>query len=61
LEQALVRFDGYAERLSTALRHVDRGEMAWLDQLRNVSLHAVWLELFDDLAMALQVEEAAGA
>lgn len=60
LEQVLERFEGYEERLSTALRHVDRGEMAWLDQLRNDSLHAVWLELFDDLRMSLQVEEAAG-
>lgn len=61
LEQVLDRFGGYEDRLTTALRRVDRGEMAWLDQLRNVSLHAVWLELFDDLRMSLQVEEAAGA
>lgn len=60
LEQVLDRFGGYADRLTTAVRQVDRGDMAWLDQLRNVSLHAVWLELFDDLRMSLQVEEAAG-
>lgn len=61
LEQVRDRFGGYADRLAAALRRVDRGETAWLDQLRNVSLHAVWLELFDDLRMSLQVEEPAGA
>ncbi len=61
LEQVLARFEGYGDRLTAALRRVDRGEMAWLDQLRDVSLHAVWLELFEDLRMSLQVEEPRGA
>jgi hypothetical protein len=61
LEQVLDRFGGYADRLTTALRRVDQGDTAWLDQLRNVSLHAVWLELDEDLRASLHAEKRADA
>lgn len=61
LEQVLDRFRGYPGRLSAALRQVDKGELAWLDQLRDVSLAAVWFELREDLLTTLQLEGAAAA
>jgi hypothetical protein len=59
LEQTLDRFRGYADRLATALRRVDRGDWTWLDQQRDVSLLSVWAELREDLQCSLEVEGAA--
>ncbi len=55
LAAALVRFEGYPERLSAAMRRVEAGERRWVDQITIDSLHTVWFELHEDLLATLNV------
>lgn len=54
-----VRFAAYRERLTAARRHVEEGEHAWFVSPRIDSYHTVWMELHEDLLLALGLERGA--
>jgi len=47
------RFDGYRARLRAARRKVEDGDGDWLTSPRIDSYHTVWMELHEDLLLAL--------
>jgi hypothetical protein len=49
----VARFDGYARRLRTARARVDEGEQEWFTSPRIDSYHTVWMQLHEDLLLAL--------
>ena len=49
----VARFDGYARRLRAALTRVDEGEQEWFTSPRIDSYHTVWMQLHEDLLLAL--------
>jgi hypothetical protein len=50
------RFDAYAGRLRGALKRVDNGEHDWFTSPRIDSYHTVWMQLHEDLLLALGLE-----
>jgi len=52
------RFTPYPTRLRTALVQVEEGEAAWLTSPRIDSYHTVWMQLHEDLLLALGIERA---
>jgi hypothetical protein len=51
--RAVARFDAYPRRLRAALRRVDEGEREWFTSPRIDSYHTVWMQLHEDLLLAL--------
>ena len=60
LLDVLDRFDGYADRFSTALHRVDRGDHSWVTGVGIDSCHTVWFELHEDLLATLNIERGHG-
>ncbi|GAA1409691.1 transcriptional regulator [Oerskovia paurometabola] len=58
LGDVLVRFGGYDERFSTALRRARAGEGGWVDGTDVDSCHRVWFELHEDLVATLGIDRA---
>jgi hypothetical protein len=55
LAAVLARFDGYAERYSSALRKVEAGGRRWVDAPEVDSCHTVWIQLHEDLLATLGI------
>jgi hypothetical protein len=55
LADHLLRFDGYADRYSTALAKVDSGQRRWVDAPDVDSCHTVWIQLHEDLLASLGI------
>jgi hypothetical protein len=55
LAARLARFDGYADRLFSALRRVDAGQRAWVDAPDRDSCHLVWIQVHEDLLVTLGI------
>lgn len=53
------RFTAYRERLRAARGRVEEGEHAWFLSPRIDSYHTVWMELHEDLLLALGLERGA--
>jgi hypothetical protein len=51
--RAVARFDMYPRRLRAALNRVDEGEREWFTSPRIDSYHTVWMQLHEDLLLAL--------
>jgi hypothetical protein len=49
----IARFGGYRARLRTAREHVLEGESDWFTSPRIDSYHTVWMQLHEDLLLAL--------
>lgn len=50
------RFAGYRERFAEARHRVDRGEHEWFDSPTCDSYHTVWMQLHEDLLLALGLD-----
>jgi hypothetical protein len=61
LARALDRFGGYRPRLADALRRVDAGDLDWFTSPRLDSYHTVWMQLHEDLLLALGLDRATEA
>jgi hypothetical protein len=59
--RAHVRFSAYRPRLRSALAHVDEGEQEWVTSPRCDSYHTVWMQLHEDVLLALGVERSSEA
>jgi hypothetical protein len=59
LGRAVERFAGYRPRLRAALAHVDEGDTEWLTSPRLDSYHTVWMQLHEDLLLALGRDRSA--
>jgi hypothetical protein len=57
----LDRFDTHRARLRTALKRVDDGEPDWFTSPRIDSYHTVWMQLHEDLLLALGIERSSEA
>jgi hypothetical protein len=53
LGRAVERFAGYRSRFGTALARVENGEPEWLTSPRLDSYHTVWMQLHEDLLLAI--------
>jgi len=53
-----LRFARYAPALRSALAQVDEGEHEWVTSPRCDSYHTVWMQLHEDLLLALGVDRA---
>ena len=51
--RSVARFDAYPRRLRDALGRVDDGEVEWFTSPRIDSYHTVWMQLHEDLLLAL--------
>ena len=56
LGAAVDRFAGYRPRLRTAVRRLHDGETEWLSSPTIDSYHTVWMQLHEDLLLALGLE-----
>jgi hypothetical protein len=56
--QHVPRFAGYRPRLRQARERVNEGEHEWLTSPRIDSYHTVWMQLHEDLLLALGVDRA---
>ena len=54
--RSVERFAPYPPRLRSALVRVEEGEHAWLTSPRIDSYHTVWMQLHEDLLLALGLE-----
>jgi hypothetical protein len=63
LGRRVERFSGYKKRMTDALKRVESGEHEWLVSPRIDSLHTVWMQLHEDLLLALGIarDDEAGA
>ena len=52
------RFEGYRARLRAARQKVDDGAHEWLTSPRIDSYHTVWMQLHEDLLLALGKERS---
>jgi len=59
--RAVDRFDGYRARLRAARRKVDEGAHEWFTSPRIDSYHTVWMQLHEDLLLALGKERSSEA
>ncbi len=55
LSERLRRFDGYAQRYSSALAKVDAGQRRWVDSPELDSCHTVWIQFHEDLLATLGI------
>ncbi len=53
-----VRFESYRRRLRAALALVDDGEFEWVTSPRCDSYHTVWMQLHEDLLLALGADRS---
>jgi hypothetical protein len=53
------RFTTYRPRLRAALARVDEGEHEWVTSPRCDSYHTVWMQLHEDVLLALGADRAA--
>lgn len=58
LSRVVDRFTGYRARLRAARRRIDAGEPDWLTSPRIDSYHTVWMQLHEDLLLALGRDRA---
>ena len=58
LGRAVDRFAAYRPRLRAALAHVEAGETEWLTSPRLDSYHTVWMQLHEDLLLALGLDRS---
>lgn len=58
LGRTVTRFAGYRPRLRAALTHVDDGDSDWLTSPRIDSYHTVWMQLHEDLLLAIGAERS---
>jgi hypothetical protein len=56
--QHVTRFGGYRLRLRRARERVNEGEHEWLTSPRIDSYHTVWMQLHEDLLLALGLDRA---
>ena len=56
--QQVVRFGAYRPRLRHARQRVNEGEHDWLTSPRIDSYHTVWMQLHEDLLLALGLDRA---
>ena len=61
LANGLQRFDGYADRYSSALAKVDAGQRRWLDAPDSDSCHTVWIQFHEDLLATLGIPRGSDA
>ena len=61
LTACLRRFDGYADRYSSALAKVDAGQRRWVDAPEIDSCHTVWIQLHEDLLATLGIPRGSDA
>ena len=59
--RAHVRFATYRPRLRGALARVDDGEQEWLTSPRCDSYHTVWMQLHEDVLLALGIDRSSEA
>lgn len=55
------RFGGYADRYSSALAKVDRGQRAWVDAHDRDSCHILWIQFHEDLLATLGIPRGSDA
>lgn len=58
LARAVERFERYPPRLRDAVDRVEDGDHAWLTSPRIDSYHTVWMQLHEDLLLALGLDRA---
>lgn len=58
LADALVRFESYGPRFSSALERVQAGEHEWFAKPMIDSYHTVWFELHEDLLVTLGIQRS---
>ena len=58
LGRAIERFAPYRPRLRAALAHVDEGRTEWLTSPRIDSYHTVWMQLHEDVLLAIGADRA---
>jgi hypothetical protein len=58
LGRTVARFSGYRPRLRAALERVDDGEIDWLTSPRCDSYHTVWMQMHEDLLLAIGGDRA---
>jgi hypothetical protein len=58
LGRGIERFARYRSRLRDALTRVDDGDVEWLNSPRFDSYHTVWMQLHEDLLLALGADRA---
>jgi hypothetical protein len=56
LGRTVARFEPYPRRLRAALARVDDGELEWFTSPKLDSYHTVWMQLHEDLLLALGIE-----
>jgi hypothetical protein len=61
LAACLRRFDGYANRYSSALAKVDAGQRRWVDAPELDSCHTVWIQFHEDLLATLGIPRGTDA
>lgn len=61
LAECLARFDGYADRYSSALRRVDLGQRIWVDGHDRDSCHILWIQFHEDLLATLGIPRGSDA
>jgi hypothetical protein len=61
LGRTIDRFAAYRPRLRAALDRVDAGETEWLTSPRLDSYHTVWMQLHEDLLLALGADRSTEA
>ena len=61
LADHLQRFDGYADRYSSALAKVDAGQRRWVDAPDFDSCHTVWIQFHEDLLASLGIPRGSDA
>lgn len=58
LSRSVERFDEYPRRLRAAVRRLDEGDWEWFTSPRIDSYHTVWMQVHEDLLLALGRERA---
>jgi hypothetical protein len=61
MASAIDRFGQHRERLRAAVRKVEAGEPEWFTSPRIDSYHTVWMQLHEDLLLALGIERSSEA
>jgi hypothetical protein len=59
MARSMERFEPYRARLRDALRHVEHGETEWFTSPRIDSYHTVWMQLHEDVLLALGLDRSA--
>lgn len=58
MSRAMERFTPYRTRLRTALERVEEGDVDWLTSPRFDSYHTVWMQLHEDILLALGLDRS---